>query len=203
MLGAVLMAISPLYAQTEKEIKKARKEAKAAVKAAEKEGYKMLEVGDMETKVATHIAKVRTGDVFEIVNTAEGKKSINMAKTIARNNVLNEHAEYAKSVVKGRVVSDLHDINGEQAENFMSSYERLVFAELNGEVKVSYTLVRHNKKANTYDVKLVCYIDLEAAHQAHINALKRAAAEQELAQKYGSAVSNWIDEGLSKVIVGQ
>ena len=81
-----------------------------------------------------------------------------MAKTIARNNILNEHAEAARSLVKGRVTSDMHDITDVQAENFVAAYERLVCAELNGEVRVSYTLVRHNKKNNTYDVKLVCLV---------------------------------------------
>ena len=140
---------------------------------------------------------------YKFLNTAEGKRSVNMAKTIARNNVLNEHAESARSIVKGRVTSDMHDVSNVQNENFVAAYERLVCAELNGEVRVSYTLVRHNKKQNTYDVKLVCLVDYDAAHKAHLNAMKRAAEQQEMAQKYGSKISEWINEGFVKSIVNQ
>ena len=158
LLSIVLIAVAPVSAQTNKQIRQAKKEAKKAVKEAKKEKYKMLEVGDLETTIAKHIAQVNAGKAFQIVNTAEGKRSVNMAKTIARNNILNEHAEAARSLVKGRVTSDMHDITDVQAENFVAAYERLVCAELNGEVRVSYTLVRHNKKNNTYDVKLVCLV---------------------------------------------
>jgi hypothetical protein len=163
----------------------------------------MLEVGDLQMRIASHLEKVYAGTAFQIVNTAEGKKSVNMAKTIARNNVLNEHAESARSIVKGRVTSDMHDVNSVQSENFVAAYERLVLAELNGEVRVSYTLVRYNKKQNNYDVKLVCLVDYDAAHQAHLNAIKRAAEQQELAQKYGSKISEWINEGFVKSVVNQ
>ena len=199
LLSVVLLAAAPLSAQTNKQSRLAKK----AVKEAEKEGFKMLEVGDLEMRIAQHLEKVYAGSAFQIVNTAEGKKSINMAKTIARNNILNEHAESARAIVKGRVTSDMHDVNNVQSENFVAAYERLVLAELNGEVRVSYTLVRHNKKQNTYDVKLVCLVDYDAAHQAHLNAIKRAAEQQELAQKYGSKISEWINEGFVKSVVNQ
>jgi hypothetical protein len=203
LLGIVMLAAAPLSAQTNKQSRLAKKEAKKAVKEAEKEGYKMLEVGDLQMRIASHLEKVYAGTAFQIVNTAEGKKSVNMAKTIARNNVLNEHAESARSIVKGRVTSDMHDVNSVQSENFVAAYERLVLAELNGEVRVSYTLVRYNKKQNNYDVKLVCLVDYDAAHQAHLNAIKRAAEQQELAQKYGSKISEWINEGFVKSVVNQ
>ncbi|MBR6655103.1 MAG: hypothetical protein IKL20_00665 [Alistipes sp.] len=203
LLGVAMLAIAPVSAQSKKDVRLAKKEAKKAVKAAEKEGYKMLEVGDLETRIAKHLEKVYAGTAFQIVNTAEGKRSVNMAKSIARNNIINEHAESARAIVKGRVTSDMHDVNSVQAENFVAAYERLVCAELNGEVRVSYTLVRHNKKQNTYDVKLVCLIDYDAAHQRHLNAIKRAAEEQKMAQEYGTRISKWIDEGFVKQVVNQ
>ena len=201
MVVAALVAVTPLYAQSNKELRQISKDAKVAAKEAEKEGYKMLEPGNLESEIAKHLTKRASGEVFEIVNEVNGKKSVNMAKSQARNNVLNEHAESARSLVQGRVTSDMQDISGEEAENFLAAYERLVCAELSGEVRVSYTLVRHNKKENTYDVKLVCYVDYEAAHKAHLNALNRAAEQQQLAQKYGSNISNWIQEGFVNRIV--
>ena len=203
MVVAALVAVTPLYAQSNKELRQISKDAKVAAKEAEKEGYKMLEPGNLESEIAKHLTKteISGAEAFGIVGTANGKKSVNMAKSQARNNVLNEHAESARSLVQGRVTSDMQDISGEQAENFVAAYERLVCAELSGEVRVSYTLVRHNKKENNYDVKLVCYVDYEAAHKAHLNALNRAAEQQQLAQKYGSNISNWIQEGFVNRIV--
>lgn len=203
ILVAALVAVAPLSAQSAKDVRSAKKEAKASAKEVYKDGYKMLEAGDLETRIAKHLEKVYAGTAFQIVNTAEGKRSLNMAKTIARNNVLNEHAEQARSMVKGRVTSDMQDVNEVQRENFVAAYERLICAELNGEVRVSYTLVRHNKKENTYDVKLVCLVDYDAAHQVHLNAIKRAAEEQKLAQQYGTKISEWINEGFVKSVVGQ
>ena len=198
MALALLVAVAPMSAQSKKDIRRAKKEAKLAVKEVKKEGYKMLETGDLEYKIAKHLEKLYSGTAFEITNTAEGKRSVNMAKSIARNNILNEYAESARSMVKGRVTSDMHDVNGVQRENFLAAYERLVCAELNGEVRVSYTLVRYNKKQNNYDVKLVCLVDHDAAHTARLNAIKRAAEEQKLAQQYGSKISEWINEGFEK-----
>lgn len=200
---AAMFAIAPSYAQSNKEIRAAKKEAKVAAKEAVREGYKMLEPGDLETRIAKHLEQIYAGKAFQIVNSAEGKRSVNMAKSQARNNVLNEHAEYAKSLVKGRVASDLQDVNEVQAEHYVAAYERLVLAQLNGEVKVSYTLVRHNKKTNTYDVKLVCLIDYDAAHEAHMNSLKRAAEQQEAAQQFGTNISKWINEGFVDSLVQQ
>ena len=190
VLAAALVAFAPVSAQSKAAIKSAKKSAKVAMA----EGYTLLESGDMVYRMSMHLDKVYAG-AEEITATAEGKRSTNLAKSIARNNALNEYAEKARSIVKGRVASEMSDLNDVQKENFVAAYERLVLSELKGEVKTSYTLVRENKKDNTVDVKLVCIIDTEGAHKAHMNELKQAAEEQKLAQEYGTKISNWINEG--------
>jgi hypothetical protein len=50
---------------------------------------------------------------------------------------------------------------------------------------------------------LVCLVDYDAAHKAHLNAMKRAAEQQEMAQKYGSKISEWINEGFVKSVANQ
>ena len=197
VLVALMVCAAPLSAQTKQELKQAKKEAKSATKTALKEGWTLLESGDLGVQIQRHLAKKYSGDAFEISISVDGKKSINMAKSQARNNILNEYAESARSMVKGRVTSDMSDINDVQRENFLASYERLVCSELNGEVKTSYTLYRKNKDGK-FDVKLVTLVDCDAAHQAHIKAMKRALEEQEMAQKYGSKISDWINEGFAK-----
>lgn len=193
ILVAALVAIAPVNAQSKKAMKQAKKQAKTEAAA----GYKLLEAGDLVYVIAKHIDKV-DGGLEQIVATADGKRSTNLAKSIARNNALNEYSEKARSIVKGRVASEMTDLNDVQKEQFMAAYERLVLAELKGEVKTSFTLVRHNAKAHTYDVKLFCLIDPEAAHTANVNALNRAAEEQKLVQQYGTNISNWIKEGFNE-----
>ena len=83
VLAAALVAIAPLSAQVDKDVARtAKKDAAKSAKAALKEGYTMLESGDLETRIAKHLEKVYAKTAFEITNTAEGKRSVNMAKTM-------------------------------------------------------------------------------------------------------------------------
>ena len=72
---------------------------------------------------------------------------------------------------------------------------------MNGELMTAFSLVRENKSKKaptTYDVRLVSYVDLDAAHQAHMRAMEQAMRESDLAKKYGTKISSWIDEGFLK-----
>lgn len=195
LIAVVTIAIAPISAQN----KAIAKVAKTNAKTLQKEGWKLLETGDLTYLIEKHLTKIEDGNAFEITNSAEGKKSLNMAKSIARNNVLNEYAESARSIVKGRITSNMQDINEQQAENFVAAFERMVCTELNGEVRTSYTLYRQNNDGK-YDVRLVCLVDYNAAQKAIIGAIKRAAEQQKIAQQYGSEISSWIDEGFVKSI---
>ena len=58
---ASLIACGPVMAQSKQEIKAARKEAKIAAKQLKKEGYKLLELGDMRIKLESYLAKAKAG----------------------------------------------------------------------------------------------------------------------------------------------
>lgn len=185
-------------AQSKQEIKEAEKIAKTKAKQLSKEGWKLLESGTLETVLKALELKKMSGDVEEIVGTADKMRSINLGKTTARNNAINEYAESAKSMIRGRITTDIQDINEHQVENLVSGYERLVLKEINGEVKSVYTLYKENKDGK-YDVRGYFLVDQEAASKARKRAMELALEESELAHKYGNEISNFIDEGFNKL----
>jgi len=198
LLICTLMFSGSMYAQSKQEIKEAEKVAKSQAKQLTKDGWKLLESGTLEAVLKTHCLKKKTADVEEIVGTANKMRSINLGKTTARNNAMNEYAESAKSMIRGRITTDLRDIDENQVENLVSGYERLVLKEINGEVKSSYTLYRENKDGK-YDVRGYFLVDLESASKARKRAMELALEESELAHKYGNEISNFIDEGFNKL----
>lgn len=129
---------------------------------------------------------------------ANAKKSINLAKTNARNNAINEYAEYARSMVRARINTDLVDLNDEQRENFVAGYERLVIKELNGELKPSFYIYKRNSDG-TYEMRAFFIVDENAAAAANKKALEAAAEEMGIARKYADEVSDFVNDGFNNI----
>ena len=192
---AAMIAATPVFAQTKKDVKAAKKEAKITAANLKKEGYKLLELGDLQTQLEDYLLKAKSG-MKQIVGTAEGCMSLNLAKTTALNNAINEYATLSGGMVKGRITSNTSSINGQQVDDIVAAYERLVLKEIKGEIQTCVTLVKESRKK--YDVRIYCLVDYDAAHAARMKAMTLALEELELSQQYGSQISDWIDEGLTK-----
>ena len=192
---AALVAIAPVAAQSSKDVRAAKKEAKTAAKQLKKEGFKLLELGDLQMQLQDYLVRAKAG-CKQIVGTADNCMSINLGKTTALNNAINEYATLSGGVVKGRITTNTSNISGQQADDIVAAYERLVLKEIKGEIQTCITLVRQNKR--NYDVRVYCLVDYDAAHAAKMKAMQLALEELNLAQQYGSAISDWIDEGLEK-----
>lgn len=195
ILIATVVAVSPVLAQTKQDIKAAKKEAKIAAKTLLNQGYRLLELGDLQTQLENFLLKAKSGQK-QVVGTAEGCMSLNLAKTAALNNAINEYATMSGGMVKGRIASNSSSINGQQVDDIVAAYERLVLKEIKGEIQSCITLVKETKKK--YDVRVYCLVDLDAAHAARMKAMSLALEELELSQKYGTEISNWIDEGFNQ-----
>ena len=100
-------------------------------------------------------------------------------------------------MVKGRITTNTARIEEKEINDIVAAYERLVLNEIKGEVIPRITLKKEQKKEEI-EIRVYCLIDLESAHEARMRAMKNALDELQLSQKYGSEVSNWIDEGLNK-----
>lgn len=194
---ALLVAAAPLGAQTKKELKSVKSEAATAAKSIKKEGFKMLELGDIQTRLGQYFLKVNSG-CTQIVGISENCISANLAKVVALNNAANEYASNAGGIVRGRITSDMSSMADEQIDAIVAAYERIVYKEIQGEL-VPYVSLLKSRKKGGYDARIYCLVDQDGAHQARLRAMERALEETSLAQRYGSQVSDWIDEGFEKI----
>lgn len=195
--AALLVAVSPLEAQTKQELRIAKSEAASAEKSIRKEKFKMVELGDINSRLEEFFLKVNSG-CTQVVGLADGCVSGNLAKLTALNNAAVEYASNAGGTVRGRITSDASTISGEQLDAIVAAYERLVLKEIKGELVPFITLMRSDKKGG-YDARVYCIVDQESVHKARIRAMELALEETRMAERYGSQISEWIDEGFEKI----
>lgn len=195
--AALLVAVSPLGAQTKRELRSAKLEAASAAKTIRKGKFKMVELGDVNTRLEQFFVKVNSG-CTQVASLADGCVTENLAKLTALNNAAVEYASNAGGTVRGRITSDASTITGEQVDAIVAAYERLVLKEIKGELVPFITLMRSNKKGG-YDARVYCIVDQESVHQARMRAIQLALEETRMAERYGSQISDWIDEGFDKL----
>lgn len=190
-----VLTLGPVAAQTKKETRTARKEAVAAARTLRREGYKPLELGNLETKLEAYFLKLYAG-CTQVVGTADNCMSTNLAQVTALSNAANEYAMLSGGEIRGRITSSTSSLTGQQLDNLVSSFERLVRKDIRGELVPYVTAVRDRKgrvSARTY-----CIVDVDAASRLRRQALELALEEQSLAETYGSMVSEWIGEGFRR-----
>lgn len=194
--AALLAAVTPIQAQSKSEVNSIRKEAQKTSKKLTKEGFHLLEVGQLEERMTDYMLKVHDG-CTQLVGTAEGCKSINLAKLTALNNAANEYATLSGGLVKGRLVSSINNLSELQTDDLVGAFERLIYKRIQGEIISPIILVRETKSG--YDARVYSLVDYNTALIAQKSAFQKAIEESGLAQEYGSQLSEWIDEGFGKL----
>ena len=202
LAAAALVALAPLNGQDRdqtraqrREARAARKEAKAAARQLRRDGYRTVELGAVNDRLEKYFQKTASG-CSQVVGTADGCVSLNLAKLTALANAANEYAILEGGNVRGRIVSSASSLSGEQADNLVACFERLVEKEIRGELVPYVTCYR--TRGGRYDVRTYCIVDVDAASRARRRAMEVALEETALAEKYGTLVSDWIDEGFWK-----
>jgi hypothetical protein len=195
MIAAALVAFAPVFGQNKSDIKAARKGASAAAKNLKRDGFKAMELGNIQTHLEKYFLKVNAG-CAQIVGVAENCVSTNLAQVTALANAANQYAMLAGGDLRGRILSSTNSLSGQQVDNIVSSFERLVEKDIRGELVPYITAVREKK--GLYAVRAYCIVDIDAAYQVRRRAMEIALEEQALAGQYGSLVSEWIDEGFKK-----
>ena len=195
MMIAALLALAPVFGQNRADLKSAKKDAVSAAKMLKREGFKPVELGDIKTRLEKYFIKVNTG-CAQVIGVADNCMSTNLAQVTALSNAATQYAMLAGGDVRGRIVSSTTSLTGQQVDNIVSSFERLVEKDIRGELVPYVTAVREKKGRIT--ARVYCIVDIDAAAQLRRRALEIALEEQSLAEKYGSMVSNWIDEGFNK-----
>ena len=192
---AALAALVPLGGQSKKELKDVRKEASSAAKALRRDGFKPVELGNIRTRLEKYFLKVNAG-CAQVVGVADNCMSSNLAQVTALANAANRYAMLAGGDIRGRILTSTSSLTGQQVDNIVSSFERLVEKNIRGELVPYVTVVRERK--GMVSARAYCIVDLDAAYQLRRRALEIAIEEQSLAEQYGSMVSRWIDEGFDK-----
>ena len=95
-----------------------------------------------------------------------------------------------------RMVSSTSTLNGQEMDNLVSSFERIVEKEIRGELVPYVTAVRTRR--GKVSARAYCIVDQDAAYRLRRRAMEIALEEQNLAEAYGSRISEWIDEGFNK-----
>ena len=193
---AALVAYVPMCGQTRSEQNAAHKDAVAAAKELRRAGFKPIELGNVQTRLEKYFLKVNAG-CAQIIGVAENCMSTNLAQVTALANAANQYAMLAGGDVRGRIVSSTTSLTGQQVDNIVSSFERLVEKDIRGELVPYLTAIRD--KRGRIAARAYCIVDLDAAYQLRRRALEIALEEQSLAEQYGSMVSSWIDEGFNTV----
>lgn len=195
ILIAALAALVPLDGQSKKELKDVRKEASSAAKALKRAGFKPIELGNLQTRLEKYFLKVNAG-CAQVIGVADNCMSSNLAQVTALANAANQYAMLAGGDIRGRILTSTSSLTGQQVDNIVSSFERLVEKDIRGELVPYVTAVRERK--GMISARAYCIVDVDAAYQLRRRALEIAIEEQSLSAQYGSMVSRWIDEGFNK-----
>ena len=188
---AVLMAM-PVFAQGAQYRKKLRE--------IKKEGWELYGSSKtMKEVLRTHYEALDQEGVFEVFGSATGIKSESIGQQMAWNNASINYVQQAGSFLRGRIATDNHASGGYDGEfnNFYSAYETLLQKEIRGELRPSYTLVRHNADGS-YQVMSYFIVNEEAAMNARVKAMELAASESEAAQQIAVRISEFVKEGFDE-----
>ena len=188
---AILMAM-PVLAQNAQYRKKLREY--------KKEGWELY--GSSRTikdALRSHYDAIAADGTFEVVGTASGVKSETIGQQVAWNNSCINYVQQAGSFLRGRIDTDSHvggDSDGEFS-HFYSAYETLLQKEIRGELRPSYTLVRHNADG-TCQLMSFFVVNEAAATNARIKAMELAASESEAAQRIAGQIREYVQEGFQE-----
>lgn len=199
MLCAFAMMGITGYAQsTKKQLKAERKVVEARVKELSADGWKSLQTAGLSMVISNHISKMNSNpDLIEFIGTAEGVRTTNLGQAKVRNNAIASYAEYCSGMLRARINSDLRDINGEQADNLVSGYERILANKLEKDLKPSYYIYQEAGNG-MYNVRGVFLYDSGTMIKESNEALKKASEEAGLGYEYGNGISDFIKQGFNK-----
>jgi hypothetical protein len=197
-MGAVLcFSVVAANAQSDRKYnKEMEKVYKKKTKELKKEGWKVTGTSlTLEAAIMKHLRTVNSDDKNkEMITNVSMCKSLNVCSAQALNNALVRYAENAGSYVRGRVVSDLfNNASGdvpEEFDKFYAAYERLVSAEIKGEIQFSAAFEKANGDGRAYQAWFI--VNEDKAGQARLRAMQRAFEETKVAQQYANQVADFV-----------
>lgn len=176
--------------------KTVEKLAKTRAKDLTKDGWKVMSTLPLQTSLERHFTAQLFDNKTEEIGISTRTKSKNNGRMLAQSAAMNAYADKWTSDLKGRAIND-GSVKDKEFENFYAAYERLVESEIRGDLKESFSMIRENADG-TFEIQIFYLVDTEAAFQANMKALERAAKEAEMAQEYADKMSQFVREGFDK-----
>jgi len=194
----LLISCSTVIQSQNRQLERATKKMyKAKIKEYKKEGWKLSgNSKTLEVAMLLHYEELKDPQNRELVGEVSQFVSINAGSQAACNNALITYANLAGSTLKGRVVSDLNidqSRAGGEFDKMYAAYERLVQQEIKGVLTESYAIVKNNGR--TKQMRVFFLVNEEKAMTARLKALKRAAEETQMAQRYATQIAEFVREG--------
>ena len=200
LLSYFLSTFFNCFAQSDRKYNKTMEKVyKQKTKDLQKEGWRVSGSSlTLEAAIMKHLRQLSSDENNrEMIVEVTMCNSINVCKANALNNALREYADNASSYIRGRVVTDMFNNASatvpEEFDKFYAAYERLVSAEIKGELQFIFALEKENKQGKSYQAWYI--VNESTAHKARLRAMQQAAAESKLAQEYANQVSNFVQEG--------
>lgn len=181
------------FAANKDDIKAAKQQAKELKKKGwEAEGATTIANGMVK------IAEMQATGFELLVGSSYGSGKPNIAKTKARNNAINEFAEYGKSIVRARINTKVDDINGEEVDNIVSGYERMVIRELDEIMPLPTLILKREAQNGKYDYQCYYLINTSTIHKVQKKAIENAIEDSGMAAKYGDSISDFVNAGFNE-----
>lgn len=195
----VLGTTSVVFSQSKLEKKQQKAKAKSVtklIKQLKKEGWQLdSQTMTLEEALLNHkVAMEKDENNYEIIGRVSGVSSRNVAHTNANHNAAIAYAQLAKkSMLRGAEESNAGNLGGEEFDNFVGSYERLVAGSIEKEMKESFAIFKEDsdgkKEYNVYYI-----VNEEKAAQIRLRAMQTAIEESKLAEEFAKNISDFVRE---------
>ncbi|MDE6007636.1 MAG: hypothetical protein K2G90_00320 [Muribaculaceae bacterium] len=189
----ILLGSVTSMAATKSDVKAAKQKAKEL----KGEGWKTEGATTIENGMIK-IAEMQADGYDLLVGTSYGSQKPNVAKTKARNNAINEFAEYGKSIVKARIDTKVDDIDETEVDNLVSGYERMAIRELDDLMPIPTLVLRRETANGKFDYQCYYLIDSNTLRKAQKNALDKALENAGMAAQYAGSISDFVNEGFNE-----
>jgi len=198
MLGAVVCSLILTACSSTSQLEKVEaREGKVVLDGLKKGGWEMNDISrSLELAVLRHIEKLKDPANQSVTATATCRIMSN-CDLAARTEVARKYGQQAALFLRERIVGDNNfDQSNPDSEfaKLYSGYEGLVQKEINGEIILSYDVVRKAQN-NTKEYKAFYIINEEKASKARLRAMEQAFKETTAAQKYASQIADFVKQG--------
>ena len=191
LVAAMIFGVSTVEAQYSKMLEKQmKKEYKAKMKELSQGGWQVMGTShSLEVALLKHYDAMTQGDVYEMEGVATStQKNIGTAKL--QQDALEKYATSLSSDLKGRTVTEHGSAMTEEemieVDNFLQAFENKVQAQINGDLKQSFTVYREIKMQNGkkgYEFKGYFLVNKAKADADLLEAMKQQLAIAKMQMK--------------------